>query len=154
MTENEDWKQKELEYMACSIDELYTFFVDVSTRWMGMENRILGHLVLAPPIGSVARGYNEDWVAIGVDASKVKANVRNFYSPHFPSHFSTKMHNIMPNYMRNSDGWLGLNHVLPDEALRHTMVVCKRGAGSGFTVGRANNVFSFTHTRLRGDRQV
>lgn len=121
---------------------------------MGMDNRILGHLVLAPPIDCVARGYNEDWIAIGVDASKVKANVRNFYSPHSPGHFPAKMHNIMPNYRRNADGCLVLNHVLPDEALRHTMVVCKRGAGSGFTVGCANNAFSFTLPRLRGDVQI
>lgn len=61
----------------------------------------MGQVVLAPPIGSDARGYNEDWVAIEVDASNFTANALHFCAPHFSNDFSMKMLDIMPKYTQS-----------------------------------------------------
>lgn len=89
-----------------------------------------------------------------VEGHKLHRERLCFWAPHLPNDCSTNMLDIMPSNIQNADELLLLNHVLPDEALRHSMVVCKRGAGFGFTVGRANNVFSFMRTRLRDDGLV
>lgn len=77
--------------MACSIDELHAFFVDVSTRWAGTDDRILGNVVFAPPIGSESHGYNEDWTTI--DASKVT---------NFTANASTSTHRTFPMIARQT----------------------------------------------------
>lgn len=93
-------------------------------RRLRTGRRPLGQVVLALPIGSEACGYNEDWVTIEVDASNFTANALHFCAPHFSNDFSFKMLAIIPKYTQSAEGLLLLNHVLPDEALRHAMVVC------------------------------
>lgn len=53
---------------------LRTLQRDVAARWSTSENRIIGHVILSPPI--MANGYYEDWAAIEIDQSM--ANSSNF----------------------------------------------------------------------------
>ena len=58
--------------------QLNNFYQDVLTRWATPESRVLGQVILSPPIGvgvgSSSDGYTEDWAIIEIDASKVDAN--------------------------------------------------------------------------------
>jgi hypothetical protein len=45
---------------------------DLETHWATTDSRVLGHVVLSPPIGvGVDEGYTEDWTVIEIDTSKV-----------------------------------------------------------------------------------
>ena len=70
--------QFELNEARKAVEELNTFYQDVSKHWATAESRILGHVILCPPInvGFGSNNYTEDWAIIEVDASKI--DVGNF----------------------------------------------------------------------------
>lgn len=55
--------------------ELNTFYEDILARWATPESRLLGHVILSPPI-NVGGSSSEDWAIIEIDPSKV--DPRNF----------------------------------------------------------------------------
>jgi len=61
-----------------AIESLKTFYQDVSTHWATSESRVLGHVIISPPIhvgvGSSSEVYTEDWAVIKIYASKVNAS--------------------------------------------------------------------------------
>jgi hypothetical protein len=64
---------------ATGMMEMFThFYTDASTCWATLESRLLGHILLSPPIllsvGSEAEGYSEDWAVIEIDPFKVDAS--------------------------------------------------------------------------------
>lgn len=65
--------QRELDRMRKAIEKLNTLYQEVSTHWANPESRILGHVILSPPV-SCSEGYTEDWAVIEIDASKVDAS--------------------------------------------------------------------------------
>ncbi|KAK0442869.1 hypothetical protein EV421DRAFT_551705 [Armillaria borealis] len=155
--------QAELDEAKEAMEELNTFYQDVSTHWVTSESRVLGHVILSPPIsvGSSSEGYTEDWAVIEIDASKV--NVSNFngnaidLGTHISASKFTRM--MYPNpknprsFMYPVDRLLRLQGTIPDEEMRHPpaldlngdpcLMVIKRGNTTGLTVGRANNICSF-----------
>ena len=54
-----------------AIEVLEELHVEVSKNWKSQENRILGHVVLSPPIGIGEEEFMEDWAVIEIDGSKV-----------------------------------------------------------------------------------
>ena len=68
----------QLEEAKKAIGALEKFHADISKGWRKRENRILGYVVLSPPIGLGVgeEGFTEDWALIKVDDSKV--DVTNF----------------------------------------------------------------------------
>ena len=63
----------QLDQMKTAIDALKKILVDINRDWKKREQRILGHIVLSPPIAFNVgdEGYTEDWAIIEVDPSKV-----------------------------------------------------------------------------------
>ncbi|KZT04518.1 uncharacterized protein LAESUDRAFT_298724 [Laetiporus sulphureus 93-53] len=138
---------------------------DVSTHWATPESRVLGHVILSPPINvgidSSGEGYTEDWAVIEIDASKVDAS--NFdgnaidLGTRIPVYeFARMMHpnpRNAPSFEYPGDRLLRLKGTIPDEEMRHPtaldqndepcLVVIKRGITTGLTVGHANNICSY-----------
>lgn len=106
--------------MACALDELHAFFVDDSARWAASSEPSCPCPAHWQRGARLQRGLGHNRNRRVEGQSKCPQLLLTALS----SLFSTKMHNIMPNYMRNADGRLVLNHVLPDEAHRHTIIVC------------------------------
>ncbi|KAH7906810.1 hypothetical protein BJ138DRAFT_1117251 [Hygrophoropsis aurantiaca] len=146
-----------------------TFYQDVFTHWATPESRVLGHVILSPPInvgvGSSSEGYTEDWAVIEIDDSKV--DVSNFYGNAIDLgtrvseyEFTCMMCPSFQDFQSCSfaypyDRLLRLEGTIPDEEMCHStaldrnddgesLIVLKRGGATGLTVGRANNVCSYT----------
>ena len=158
--------QEKLEQAKEEMKALTALHKDVSTRWATPESRILGHVILSPPInvGVGSEGYTEDWAVIEIDVSKVDESNFNGNAIDLGTQISfyelTRMMN--PKRLRDStsgaftypfDCLLTLKDTIPDKEMRHptaldendnpSLMVLKRGHTSGLTVGRANDVFSY-----------
>ena len=148
-------------------EQLETLHKDVSTYWGTRESRILGHVILSPPINVGSGGYTEDWAVIEIDDSKIDAsnfkgnaidlgalisiyNFARMMCPHNPNSFDYPL-----------DRLLQLEGIIPDEDIRHPtgrdqygqpcLTVIKRGSATGLTVGRANDVCSYVRTYCDSD---
>ncbi|KAN0067490.1 hypothetical protein V8E54_014359 [Elaphomyces granulatus] len=128
-TERQDI-QIEIHKAKRAIEALNTFYQDVSTRWATRESRILGHVILSPPInvgvGNSSEGYTEDWAAIEIDASKIDASNFDGNTIDLGTHISPYDFTCMmyPN-PRNSHCFeypdnrlLRLRGAIPDEEMR------------------------------------
>ena len=154
--------QHELEETREAIEELNTFYQEVSTRWATPESRLLGHVILSPPIclGS-SGGYTEDWAIIEIDPSKVDAS--NFtgnaidLGTRIPADEFTKMMcpdvRNPPPFNYPDDRILKFRGTIPDDEMRQPralnqngdpcLMVIKRGNTTGLTIGRANDILSY-----------
>ncbi|KAH8111913.1 hypothetical protein DFH11DRAFT_556970 [Phellopilus nigrolimitatus] len=146
---------------------LSAFYQYVSTQWAAPESRVLGHVVLSPPISvgsssSSGGGYTEDWAVIEIDGSKIDASNFNGNAIDLLTHvpvdkFTAMMH---PPNAKNArsfsypfDRLLRLKDTIPEDEMRRPaaadqngepgLMVLKRGGASGLTVGRANNICSY-----------
>ena len=54
-----------------AIGALEKFHADVCKDWKKQENRILGHIVISPPLDVGEEGFAEDWAVIKIDDSKI-----------------------------------------------------------------------------------
>jgi hypothetical protein len=157
-----DRAQVELNRAREAVEQLNTFYQDVSKHWATPESRILGHVILSPPInvGAGGENYTEDWAIIEIDPSKV--DVGNFIGNAIDLSsisFSEVMNMMCPNtrdaesFVYPWDHLLMLEGIVPDEELRHPtaldenknpcLMVIKRGRTTGLTIGRANNIISY-----------
>ena len=153
------------------IGALETFFAEVSRDWKKQENRVLGHIVLSPPIGlSVGEGFTEDWAMIEIDGSKVDstnfvgnvidlgttiaiAKFTLWMSPHpanppsfkFPGNRLLKFYGTIPD----EEMWKPSQRTL-DHDNDPVIMVIKRGYASNLTVGRLNTIRSFTRVYFDG----
>ncbi|KAJ7457634.1 hypothetical protein B0H11DRAFT_2160733 [Mycena galericulata] len=152
--------------------DLSTLSHDVTTQWNTLEKRILGHVVLSPPIklGAGSEGYTEDWAVIEVDVSKVNesnfiGNVIDLKSNMPREVLTSKMYpgvENSPSFEYPQDGLFALNGTIPDEEMREPrardqsgepcMMVIKRGKTTGLTVGRANDIMSYTRVYVDGGK--
>ncbi|SJL07900.1 uncharacterized protein ARMOST_11257 [Armillaria ostoyae] len=160
--------QAELDKAKEAVEELNTFYQTVLTHWATPESRILGHVILSPPIDvDVSEGYTEDWAVIEIDASKVNASNFNGNAIDLVTRISAGEFTFMmyPNPKNRSsfkyptDRLLRLQGTIPDEEMRHPpaldlndLMVIKRGNGTGLTVGRANNICSFARNYYDDDK--
>jgi hypothetical protein len=156
-----------------AIGELKTFKDDVSNNWTKREDRVLGHVVLSPPISlNVGEtGYTEDWAVIEIDESRLDSTnfvgnaidlgttipVRVFKkwmhprpaNPHsftYPGDRLHRFHGTIPD----EEMWK------PDPKTRDhendpVIMVIKRGQASGLTVGRLNTIRSLTRYYFKGE---
>ena len=164
-------RQEELNKTREAVEGLNAFYQDISTRWATSESRVLGHVILSPPInvGVGSESYTEDWAIIEVDASKV--DIGNFYgnaidigTPISALKLTNMMHPNPWNVNSFMPPWrdlLRLKGTIPDKAMRHPtafkrdnescLMVMKRGRATGLTIGRANNICSYSRYYYDGD---
>jgi hypothetical protein len=164
--------QVELDEAREAMEQLNTFFQGVSTHWVTSESRVLGHLILSPPInvGVGSEGYTEDWAVIEIDTSKVDVSNFNGNAIDLGTHISadefTRMMYPDPrnahSFTYPSDRLLMLKGTIPDEEMRYPtaldqnndpcLMVIKRGNTTGLTVGHANNIYSYARNYYDGDK--
>ncbi|KAH8111889.1 hypothetical protein DFH11DRAFT_1512491 [Phellopilus nigrolimitatus] len=159
--------EAELDKAQNMMEKVKTFHQYMSTHWAAPESRVLGHVVLSPPISvgssSKGEGYTEDWAVIEIDASKIDAS--NFsgnvidLGTRIPLDKFTFM--MCPNdpwgalsFTYPFDRLLRLSGTIPDDEMRHPTtaldqngqpcpMVIKRGNTSDVTIGCANNILSY-----------
>ncbi|KAJ7145815.1 hypothetical protein C8R44DRAFT_755948 [Mycena epipterygia] len=158
--------QAELDGAREAMEKLNTFYQDVSTHWSTPENRVLGHVILSPPINvgvgsSSGEGYTEDWAVIEIDASKVDASNFNGNAIDLGTRIPVGefIRMMCPNprdahsFEYPVDCLLRLKGTIPDEEMRHPtardqnddpcLMVLKHGNTTGLTIGRANDICSY-----------
>jgi hypothetical protein len=151
---------------------LTNFHHELSSQWAPDTGRILGHVIFSPPvvIGAGTKQYTQDVAVIDIDSSKIDS--RNFggnaidlgttkYSPTgkvlsrmmWPDPEERRKHPIP------GDRLLRLRGTIKDAEMRNPskydkardcIIVLKRGRTTGLTVGRANNIISYTRTYFSG----
>jgi hypothetical protein len=164
--------QAKLDNTKKAIDRLNDFYKDVSTQWATEDSRVLGHVILSPPIGIDIgdKGYTEDWAIIEIDASKINAS--NFSGNAIDLSTDTSMdkfaemmhpnHQNVHSFTYPKGHLLRLRGTIPEEKKRHPtslgqndepcIIVIKRGNTTGLTVGRATNTYSFTRHFYNGEK--
>jgi hypothetical protein len=146
---------------------------EVATHWSAKEDRIFGELAWAPPIifSTKRDHYTVDLAIIKIDAAKLDAdnyrgNTVNIGSKYTRQEFMDKvyLHPTSPTSFKfPASRLVKLQDQVPESALNKPpmldangfpcMVVFKNGARTGTTIGRANNVSSFTRNYLSGKYQ-
>jgi hypothetical protein len=147
-----------------SVAALTAFHHELSTHWATEQSRVLGHVIFSPPIvfGAGTEQYTQDVAVIDIDASKIDpssfpGNVIDLGTK-FPPDVLTAM--MYPNpknthcFEYPGDRLLSLRGTITDNEMRRPttydqnsepcIMVLKRGRTTGLTVGRANNIFSYT----------
>ncbi len=173
LNEERQEAQAESKKMRRGAEKLNTFYQTVSTCWPTWESRILGHVILSPPIdvvvGSSSEGYTEDWAVIEIDTSKVnasnfKGNAIDLGTRITAAEFNHMMYPNPQNchdFVYPSDRLLWLQGTIPDEEMRRLpaldqnndpcLMVIKNGRTTGLTIGRANNICSYARHYYDGD---
>ncbi|TFY78233.1 hypothetical protein EWM64_g5776 [Hericium alpestre] len=162
--------QYKMQNLEEAMEELSKLQKDVLTRWITPESRLLGHVILSPPVnfGFGSEGYIHDWALVEIDASKVNAS--NFDSNAIDLGTRISMIDFVrmvnPRLMRThfftypADRLLRINSTISDEELRslHALdqncdssLMIKRGNATGLTVGRANNICSYVRNYFDDD---
>jgi len=167
--------QRKSKEAAESVKALYPFYQDVSMRWAAPESRVLGHVVLSPPINvKNSEGYTEDWAVIEIDSSKIDAS--NFKGNAIDLGTRIPVDELTLMMRPKHDPWndryfkyptgrlLHLKGTIPDEEMRNPTVfdenddpcfaVLKRGNATGLTVGRANDILSYARDYSDGEART
>ncbi|KIK65005.1 hypothetical protein GYMLUDRAFT_82987 [Collybiopsis luxurians FD-317 M1] len=139
--------------------ELGAFEQYVKSHWAALDNRVLGHVTLSPPIkhgvGSSREGYTEDWAVIEIDTSKIDAS--NFNGNVMDlggirrlgfTKLERMMNTLHPNSFRypTHNGLLRLEVTVPDEDMRRSSMVIKNSSATGLTIGCTSGFFSYIRT--------
>ena len=161
--------EEELQVIQASLDQAHrtitkldALYQQVSTDWATLESRVLGHVVLSPPISVNAgnEGYTEDWALIeidtNVDLTNFTGNAIDLGTRIPVKEFVRRM---SPNPQQDSNPLeypanrlLQLKGTIPDEEMRHAtpkLAVIKRGCATGLTFGLSNNIRSYTRSCQR-----
>ncbi|KAH9040077.1 hypothetical protein EDB85DRAFT_1926909 [Lactarius pseudohatsudake] len=147
---------------------------EISTQWGAEEKRVFGELAWAPPIvlSTEPDQYTLDLAIIKIDAGKLDAsnyrgNSINIGTKYTRQQFMEKVY-LNPTSSTSfkfpaSDRIVTLKGQVPENALfkppmldakgDQCLVVFKNGAKTGTTIGRANNVSSYTRTYFAGQYQ-
>jgi hypothetical protein len=165
--EDEDELKKERK----AVERLNAFHQDVLKDWATSENRILGHVIFSPPIniGVGTEQYTEDFAIIEIDGSKIdasnfKGNVIDLGTQipigDFHRMMSPNAQDAHP-FKYPYDRLLGVSGTIPDEEMRcpttldkngdPCLMVIKRGNTTGLTIGRANDVYSYSRNYYDDD---
>ncbi|KAL4077479.1 hypothetical protein J3A83DRAFT_4185865 [Scleroderma citrinum] len=136
------------------------------------ENRVLGHVVLSPPISFCVgeEGFREDWAVVEIDASKV--NVTNFVGNVIDLGTAIPVDKLTvwmcphpanpPSFIYPGNRLLTFYDTIPDKEMwkpsprthnhdnKSCIMVIKRGYASGLTIGRLNTIRSFTRAHIQG----
>jgi len=70
--------QQELDEIRTAVGELKKFFVKVKKEWTKPKDRVIGHVVWAPPVSflTAPHGYTKDVCVIKLDEKKFSQNFR------------------------------------------------------------------------------
>ncbi|KIM73605.1 hypothetical protein PILCRDRAFT_828987 [Piloderma croceum F 1598] len=162
----------QLEEARKAIGALEKFHADVSKDWKKQENRILGYVVLSPPIGLGVgeEGFTEDWAVIEIDDSKVDSTnfvgnvidlsttipIDVFTAGMFPHPANPPSFKYPGNRLLKFSGTISDEEMYKPapKTLDHDndpcIMVIKRSYASDLTVGRLNNICSFTRVYFKG----
>ena len=160
--------QMRLDEAKAVLGELQKFYLDLKTYWATESSRTLGHVIFSPPIlvgaGSESEQYTQDVAVIEIDSSKIDqsrvlGNVIDLGTK-FSSGVLTAM--MCPNcknahkFTFPDDRLLRLQGTIDVNEMRKPttydqndepcLMVMKVGRATGLTIGRANNILSFTRT--------
>lgn len=168
--EGVDWQLKGAKR---AIEVLQKFLPDATRDWKDRKNRIIGHVVLSPPIAFNVGddGFTEDWAVIEVDASKIDPSnfvgnvvdlgidvrVDGFTSWRYPYPPNPLFFDLCGERLHKFVGFIPDEEMWkPDPNTRDhendpVIMVMKRGHASGLTVGRLNTIRSFTRYYFEGE---
>jgi len=157
-----------------AIEALEELHVEVSKNWKSQENRVLGHVVLSPPLGVGVEDFMEDWAVIEIDGSKVDStnfvgNVIDLgttipfgeFMAWMSSHLADPTDPNSPSFEYPEDRLLRFSGTISDEEMwkpdpktldrdKPCIMVIKRGYASDLTVGCLNTIRSFTRFYFKG----
>ena len=134
-------------------------------EWTRPADRVIGHVVASPPIKLNKGDYTEDWAVIEFDSTKVEAdelakhiNVIDLASTRLSHYtFMQKMygyHDPPANY-QGLDHLLRLEGTIPvNDMYSGPIKVLKRGAATDLTIGRANNIESYTRSYFKDGERI
>ena len=151
--------QLQLDQAERAIKPLEKFLVDVKRDWEDPKNRIIGHVVLSPPLILHAGngGFTQDFAVIEVDTTKIDAtnfigNAIDLGTEIPVETLKARMHpnaTNQPSFKYPPDRLLHFTGILsndemhrPGSKMSRGIPVLKRGCGSGLTVGYINNIHS------------
>ncbi|KAH7889041.1 hypothetical protein F5I97DRAFT_1935411 [Phlebopus sp. FC_14] len=156
--------QEVTEKTKANMKSLEAFYRELSSRWGTDNSRILGHLIFSPSIavGDGPEKFTRDVAVIEVDSSKVDPSKfkGNFIDlgHKFPPEQLTQM--MYPNEKNSHNFDFPGDRLLPlwmrkptmyDQDGERCLMVLKNGRTTKLTVGRANNILSFTRKYLSDD---
>ncbi|KAH9045063.1 hypothetical protein EDB84DRAFT_1558800 [Lactarius hengduanensis] len=166
--------EQDLQEAEDGLKDLGALHHEISTQWGAKEKRIIGELVWAPPIvlSTEPDQYTLDLAIIKIDAGKLDAsnyrgNSINIGTKYTRQQFMEKVY-LNPTSSTSfkfpaSDHIVTLKGQVPENALfkppmlddkgEQCLVVFKNGAKTGTTIGKANNVSSYTRTYWVGQYQ-
>ncbi|EPS98952.1 hypothetical protein FOMPIDRAFT_1125266 [Fomitopsis schrenkii] len=143
---------------------LEPFLTEIIRDWTDPSHRVIGHVILSPPLsfGLGPDRFTEDWAVIEVDSRKVdksnficnaidlgteipKEDFNAMMHPHpanppsfrFPGDRLLRFHGTIPD-----NEMISPNPATCDQDGNPVIMVIKRGATSGVTIGRLNNIRS------------
>ncbi|KAF8327856.1 hypothetical protein F5887DRAFT_1083532 [Amanita rubescens] len=147
------------EQAAVAID---AFHSDISKHWSVEGQRVLGHVVYAPPIavGTGPEKFTEDWALIELSHDKIdlenfKGNVIYLGNKISPLKFAKKMRPRPedPKFEYPAGGHLQVKDIVNKQEIRKPtnldidgekcLIVIKNGMATGITIGRGTGIESF-----------
>ncbi|KAG0639091.1 hypothetical protein HOY80DRAFT_113258 [Tuber brumale] len=163
--------ETEAEEAEEGLEALRVLRQEISTHWMAKEKRVFGTLIWAPPITlSTEPGqYTLDLAIIKIntgilDANNYYGNAINIGKKYSRKQFMDKVYldptsshsfKFPPNLLVKLTGQVPVsdlqNPPMLDANGEPCLVVIKNGAMTGTTIGRANNVSSYTRTCFVGE---
>ena len=166
--------QNVIKNAEAKVKVLTDFHKLLSKDWSADASRIIGCVTYSPPIaiGAGTEQYTQDVAVINVDTTKIDPrsftiNTIDLGHKFRPYDLKKMMHpNSKNSHSFNFPGnrLLKLRGTITDDEMRHRnpttgtydlddnrcIMVLKRGRTSGLTVGRANNIFSYTRFYFDG----
>ncbi|PWW76374.1 hypothetical protein C7212DRAFT_278668 [Tuber magnatum] len=162
--------ENDLEEAENGVEALRTLFKEIGIHWGGKENRVFGELIWAPPITySTEPGqYTLDLAIIKIDTAILDAgnylgnmiNIGKKYSRQefmdrvYLHHASTTAFKFPPSRLVKLIGEVPESDLVKPPMLDANsdpcLVVFKNGAMTGTTIGKANNVSSYTRSNFSG----
>ncbi|KAF7795267.1 hypothetical protein EIP86_006420, partial [Pleurotus ostreatoroseus] len=167
----EEYVEAEKEKLRSAIEASEMLLADVRRDWLDEENRVIGHVVLSPPISfNVGNdGATEDWAVVEMHATKVSKlnficnmiDLRSVDSFVLTQWMSPDPANpLFSKYLLN--GVLCFSGVVSDQEMLKPssltkdqdddpgIMVLKNGNTTGLTVGRLNTIRSFVRRDWKG----
>jgi Peptidase family S64 len=137
---------------------------DIATHWKSKDNRVFGELIWAPPISlsTTPDHYTLDIAVIKIDVDKLDSrnylgNTISIGNKYTPQEFMDRVYMHYTNTSKSSfpaNRLVKLQDQVPkialtkqpicDKANEPCLIVFKNGAATGTTIGKANNVSSYT----------
>ncbi|KAJ7760921.1 hypothetical protein B0H16DRAFT_1719628 [Mycena metata] len=156
-------KQRNVDVAQDDLDYALAFEASL-VEWKDLSNRVLGHVVLSPPIAIHAgsEGFKEDWALVKVDSSKVNpshffGNAIDLGSTEIPSKYigypddhrlPVPFDNLLP--LKGTIPTTELRAPLTRDCDKPALLVLKCGATTGVTRGWGNTLVSYARHHIDG----